>query len=197
MRWLVRCVPKWIAPRLALAFALTGVGLAGLLLIPPLFDDDAERRVGTYAVDAPAASCPVAMTDAAVRCEVNGIRQAAGLTPIKKMGALKVAAQRHSDDMVRRNYFSHVSPSGATLRERVARAGYLRRARNHRLGENIAWGSGTAAAPAEIVKAWMNSPGHREIILTPAFREVGVGITGAVPQGGSGATYVLDVGRRQ
>jgi uncharacterized protein YkwD len=43
----------------------------------------------------------------------------------------------------------------------------------------------------------MNSPGHREIILTPAFPEVGVGITGAAPQGGNGATYVLDVGKRR
>jgi uncharacterized protein YkwD len=192
----VRCVPQWLAPRLALAFLLTGVGLLDLLLIPPMFDDQ-NRRVGTYAVDAPAARCPAAMTDAAVRCEVNGIRQAAGLTTIKGTPPLRVAAQRHSADMVRRHYFSHVSPSGATLRERVVRTGYLRRASEPRLGENIAWGSGTAAAPAEIVKAWMNSPGHREIILTPAFREVGVGITGAAPQGGNGATYVLDVGKRR
>ena len=55
----------------------------------------------------------------------------------------------------------------------------------------------TAAAPAEIVKAWMNSPGHRAIILPAAFREVGVGIAGGAPQGGNGATYVLDVGRRK
>jgi uncharacterized protein YkwD len=196
MRWLVRCVPKWLAPRFALALLLTGLGLLGLLFVPPLFDDEG-RRVGRYAVDAPAASCPPAMTDAAVRCEVNAIRQAAGLPTIKTTQPLRVAAQRHSDDMVRRRYFSHVSPSGLTLRERVARTGYLRRARDPRLGENIAWGSGTAAAPAEIVKAWMNSPGHRQIILTPAFREVGVGITGGAPQGGDGATYVLDVGKRR
>jgi uncharacterized protein YkwD len=132
-----------------------------------------------------------------VQCEVNGIRHAAGLATIKRTRPLRAAAQGHSDDMVRHRYFSHVSPSGLTLRERVARTGYLRRAREPRLGENIAWGSGTAAAPAEIVKAWMASPGHREIILTPTFREVGVGITGGAPQGGTGATYVLNVGRRR
>ena len=43
----------------------------------------------------------------------------------------------------------------------------------------------------------MNSPGHRAIILPAAFREVGVGIAGGAPQGGNGATYVLDVGRRK
>jgi len=196
MNWLVRCVPKWVAPRLALALVLTGIGLAGLLLVPPMFEDPDERG-GRNTVDAPAGRCPEAMTQAAVRCEVNAIRQTAGLATIKTTPKLRVAAQRHSDDMVARHYFSHVSPSGSTLRERVAATGYLRRARQHSLGENIAWGSGTAAAPAEIVKAWMNSPGHREIILTPAFREVGVGITAAVPQGGNGATYVLDVGRRK
>lgn len=34
-------------------------------------------------------------------------------------------------------------------------------------------------------------------MLTPAFRELGVGITGGSPQGGPGATYVLNVGRRR
>ena len=42
----------------------------------------------------------------------------------------------------------------------------------------------------------MQSPGHREIILTPTFEEVGVGIANGAPQGGQGATYTLNVGRR-
>jgi uncharacterized protein YkwD len=196
MRWLVRCVPKWVAPRFVLGLLLTTAGIVGLLLIPPLFDRDVEERGGVYIAQAPAARCPSALTAAAVRCEINGIRRAAGLQPIRAMPKLRVAAQRHSNDMVRRRYFSHVSPSGSTVRERVKRAGYLRGVRGHQLGENIAWGSGSAATPAEIVKAWMQSPGHREIILTPAFEEVGVGIAGAAPQGGHGATYTLNVGRR-
>jgi uncharacterized protein YkwD len=194
MQWIVRCVPKWIAPRLALALLLTAVAVTVLLLVPPMFDE--EGRVGDYAVIAPAARCPTGLTPAAVRCEVNAIRRNAGLPPVRGSATLRRAAVRHSRDMVTRRFFSHVSPSGATLRDRVARTGYLRGARRPRLGENIAWGSGSAAAPAGIVSAWMQSPGHREIILTPAFREVGVGIAGGAPQGGSGATYTLDVGRR-
>jgi uncharacterized protein YkwD len=46
-----------------------------------------------------------------------------------------------------------------------------------------------------MVKAWMESPGHREIILTRAFREAGVGIAMGVPSGrGSGATFTMDFG---
>ena len=44
MNWIVRCVPKWIAPRLALALILTAIGLAGLLLVPPLFEDEGGLR---------------------------------------------------------------------------------------------------------------------------------------------------------
>jgi uncharacterized protein YkwD len=98
--------------------------------------------------------------------------------------------------MVRHHYFAHVSPSGSTVTERVKKAGYLHGARRHTIGENIAWGSGSAAAPAAIVQAWMNSPPHRAIILTAAFRDVGVGIAAGAPQGGPGQTYTLDVGRR-
>lgn len=195
MNWLVRCVPKWIAPRIALALILTAVGLTGLLLVPPLFEDDPSVG-GSYSVDAPAARCPTAISDDAVRCEVNAVRAAAGLPRVRAMSKLRVAAQRHSEDMVARRYFSHVSPSGATLRDRAARVGYLRGRRSTRLGENIGWGTGTAATPAQIVSAWMHSPPHRRIILTRGFRELGVGIADGAPQGGPGATYTLNVGRR-
>ena len=42
-----------------------------------------------------------------------------------------------------------------------AGAGYVPRERRWRLGENLAWGTGVLAAPGAIVRAWMNSPGHR------------------------------------
>jgi uncharacterized protein YkwD len=197
MSRLVRHVPKWIAPRLVLALLLTVVGVVGLLLIPPLLGGGKQRKqeVATTPSEtkARAGACPTALTEAAVRCEINAIRVAHGLRPIRTTKALRVAADRHSEDMVRRHYFAHVSPSGQTLTDRARRAGYDDFAR---LGENIGWGSGSLATPAAIVRAWMNSPPHREIILTPGFRDAGVGIASGAPQGGDGATYTLDVGRR-
>ncbi len=40
-------------------------------------------------------------------------------------------------------------------------------------GENIAMGQRTAS---EVMNAWMNSPGHRNNILSPSFSEIGVGL---------------------
>jgi uncharacterized protein YkwD len=203
MRRLVRHVPKWIAPRLALALLLTGIGVLGLLLIPPLLGGDRDRDKGRGQVatnpsegKARAGECPSTVSPGAVRCEINAIRAANGLPPMGTTTALRVAAARHSRDMVRRHYFAHVSPSGQTVTDRVKKAGYLDGARSHRLGENIGWGQGSLGTPAAIVQAWMNSPPHREIILTRAFRDVGVGIAEGAPQGGDGKTYTLDVGRR-
>lgn len=54
---------------------------------------------------------------------------------------------------------------------------------NNSIGEIIARGAGNADAfrPDIIVSGWMNSPGHRETILTPGFQEFGVGITSIRP----------------
>jgi uncharacterized protein YkwD len=191
MRWIMRCVPKWIAPRMALAILLTAIGLAGLLLIPPLFDRD-NSRVGTYVVESPASRCPTGMNGAAVRCEVNSIRGSSNLPRLRKNGRLTLAARAWSRTMVREHFFAHEAPGKPMLSGRVRAPGYRRYSA---LGENIAWGTGSAASPAAIVAAWMRSPPHRAIILTRGFREAGVGITRRPPQGGEGATYVLDVGR--
>jgi uncharacterized protein YkwD len=191
MRWIMRCAPKWMAPRMALAILLTAIGLAGLLLIPPLFDKD-NTRVGTYVVESPAARCPTGTNDAAVRCEVNAIRGSSQLPRLHKDGRLTAAARSWSQTMVHEHFFAHSVPGKPELSGRVRAAGYHR---YRALGENIAWGTGSAASPAAIVAAWMRSPPHRAIILTRDFREAGVGITPGAPQGGGGATYVLDVGR--
>lgn len=42
-----------------------------------------------------------------------------------------------------------------------------------RVGENIAYGYPTAGA---VVKAWMNSPGHRANILNRRFTKIGLGL---------------------
>jgi hypothetical protein len=47
----------------------------------------------------------------------------------------------------------------------------------------------------------MHSPPHREIVLTEAFRDIGVGATPAAPAalaaGRSGATYTVEFGVRR
>jgi uncharacterized protein YkwD len=80
------------------------------------------------------------------------------------------------------------------MAQRVKRTGYLSGARRWALGEDIGCGTGSAASAAGIVQAWMASPPHRAVILDGRFRELGLGVAGGLPQGGAGATFVLDAG---
>ena len=136
---------------------------------------------------------------APVMCLVNGERAERGLAPLRASRTLARSARAHSLDMVQRRYFSHISPGGATVCERVRRMGY--RAGGCRVGETIAWGTGKRSTPAELVRSFMNSAGHRRILLERRYREVGVGLAlGAPVDGvgdGDGATLTLDFGRRR
>jgi uncharacterized protein YkwD len=134
----------------------------------------------------------------ATLCLLNAERSRRGLPRLRLNEKLSTAADRHSRDMVARNFFSHDSPSGASFVDRVRRTGYLRSARSWSLGENLAWGSGGRGTPEQIVRAWMNSPGHRANVLTGRYREVGIGVAEGAPvrAGGVAATYTTDFGFR-
>ncbi|GHG53888.1 CAP domain-containing protein [Streptomyces griseocarneus] len=108
----------------------------------------------------------------------NAERAAAGLPPLAADPRLAVAARDHSTDMARRDFYSHTTPEGREPWDRARAAGAAHRA----IGENIACGQRT---PAEVVRGWMNSPGHRANILTPGFTHLGVGYA----PGGRAGTY--------
>jgi uncharacterized protein YkwD len=132
----------------------------------------------------------------ATLCLVNAERGGQGLRPLRLSRRLSVAARGHSRDMVRRHYFGHTAPDGSTLVERVRSTGYLNSARRWLVGENIGWGEGSKGTVRAIVQAWMHSPRHREAILSPSFRDAGIGVVRGVPTPGAsgGATYTLDFG---
>jgi uncharacterized protein YkwD len=135
----------------------------------------------------------------AVLCLVNGEREAHGLRLLKRSRMLTRAARSHSRDMVRRRYFAHVSPSGVDLHKRVARTGYLHGGPRVELGEAIAFGADAFATPRELVGDVMASAPHRAIILTPSFRDLGVGLALGAPlevAGSASATLSLTFGRR-
>jgi uncharacterized protein YkwD len=133
----------------------------------------------------------------ATMCLLNKERAKAGMGKLRSNTKLRRAARSHSTDMVSRGYFDHSGPAGDTLLTRVDDVHYIKATASYFLAENIAWGSGSLATPAEIVKAWMNSPGHRANILTARFKEAGIGIALGTPSDASlaGATYTMDFGR--
>ncbi|MFD8863228.1 CAP domain-containing protein [Streptomyces sp. NPDC059590] len=116
----------------------------------------------------PFTAAGLARAAATVRELTNAERAAAGLPPLAADPDLTVAAQRHSEDMVARDFYSHTDPEGGQPWDRAAAAG----CRHRGIGENIACGQRT---PAEVVRGWMNSPGHRANILKPEFSHIGIG----------------------
>jgi len=131
-------------------------------------------------------------------CLLNEQRAAEKLTPLAEHAQLTKASADFSTLMVAERFFAHVSPDGSELTDRLTRAGYLGHPGSWAVGENIAWGESYLASPAEIVKAWMGSPGHRKNILNPDFEEIGLGIALGTPSTSNpGATYTTDFGRRR
>ena len=105
---------------------------------------------------------------------VNALRAAGAVCGATAYGAagplrwnvqLQQAAQSHSSDMARNNYFSHGSPSWGTMAQRVQASGYG----YTRLGENIAAGQATALTTLD---GWIRSPGHCQNLMNPAFQDV-------------------------
>jgi uncharacterized protein YkwD len=138
----------------------------------------------------------------ATLCLLNKERRKRGRKALRTHPSLASTAKRYGTTMVDEEFFDHVSPSGSTLRSRVRRTAYLKskRIRRWTIGENLAWGTGTRATPAQIVRSWMGSPGHKRNILDRGFRDIGVGIVTGVPETPSGtqggATYVTVFGVR-
>ena len=99
---------------------------------------------------------------------INAIRQREGLDSLRMDERLNRAAQLHSDDMVKRDFFDHENPDGARMTDRADAFGY----RWRRLLENLAAGQRDVAAAIE---GWMNSPGHRAAILDAQIRDAGMG----------------------
>ena len=137
----------------------------------------------------------------ATLCLLNQQRAAHGLGRLRAHRMLQGAAQRYAAAMVRGGFFSHVSPTGSTLEQRIRRGTrYLAGALRYEIGENIAWGMGARAKPRAIVASWMASPGHRANILRATFREIGIGISPGAPVAGlSGpaVTYANSFGSRR
>ncbi len=130
---------------------------------------------------------------------VNIERQKNGLMPLNWDNELSKIARKHSQDMLKNNFFAHINLNGQDPTERGKLAGYY----CHKdygsyytegIAENIAydwtygmiwytdgvetsreWRSSDEIAE-NAVNGWMNSPGHRKNILTSTYDKEGIGI---------------------
>jgi len=98
-----------------------------------------------------------------------GSRTFAPAPPVTLSGTLAGVAQGHASDMALHNYFEHVDPAGQSPADRVRAAGYAEKL----VGENIAYG---AATLDEVMRGWLQSPGHCENIMDPRFAQMGLAL---------------------
>ena len=142
-------------------------GLAGL-----------ARDFGVDVAEETTQACPLGE----VVERTNAERARHGLAPLTTDARLAAAAQAHSADMVRRGFFAHENPDGKQVWDRAVAAGYAYR----KVAENIAAGQRTAE---QVVRGWMESPGHRANILDRDLTQIGVGRA----EGGSYDVYWTQV----
>lgn len=107
---------------------------------------------------------------------VNAERAKAGLSSLSLDVNVEKAAFVRAKEIV--SSFSHTRPNGSSFSSALTENGV----KFNGSGENIAWGQKT---PAEVMKGWMNSPGHKANILNPKFKSIGVGYY----QNASGVNY--------
>jgi len=125
------------------------------------------RHYWTVSFASPANENRASLAGEVVRL-TNAERRERGLEPLAQNPNLARSAQYHADFMALRDCFAHRCPKEPPLAQRAHNAGYIYRG----VAENIAAGSPT---PVEVVRGWMDSPGHRANILNPDMHEIGIG----------------------
>ena len=135
---------------------------AVLLLVP---------AVGA-AADAPRMT-PADRLESAVLDELNLVRLEHGLRELSLSAQLTEAAETHSREMLAAGFFAHESRDGTSFARRIRGFYKPSAARRWKVGENLIWRARRLTA-RRAVAAWMASPGHRENLLAPEFREVGI-----------------------
>jgi uncharacterized protein YkwD len=113
--------------------------------------------------------------EAAVVRALNHVRAEAGLKPLRTSPSLRAAARGHSLAMLDLGFFGHESADGTAFSERIRRHYTNRGWRTWSVGEALLASAGTTVEPDAIVEAWLDSPPHRAIILSPTWRDAGIG----------------------
>lgn len=99
----------------------------------------------------------------------NQERAAAGLNTLNTNAKLTAAAQAKANNMFEVQYWDHYGPNGETPWMFITQAGYT----YVYAGENLAKGFRTAEGVHE---AWMASPTHKENIMSPNYKDIGVAV---------------------
>lgn len=99
----------------------------------------------------------------------NAERKAQSIQVLGENEILNRVALNKARDIMEKQYFSHTSPEGKPFYKWIEESGY-----NYRYaGENLAI---DFTESEEVMKAWMESPAHRDNILNKNYTQIGIGI---------------------
>ena len=102
---------------------------------------------------------------------LNEFRQEHELVPLEYSVLLQAAADDYARQMCEEDFFGHVDPDGKICANRALAAGFC----HDFVGENLAWSLNCRETPAEAMIQLEESEEHRENMLVPDYRYVGVG----------------------
>lgn len=114
----------------------------------------------------------------------NQKRQDAGVASLTLNENLSQAAKAKAQDMVSKNYWSHISPDGSEPWVFVEKFNY----KYLSAAENLAYGFSDSQS---VINGWMNSPTHKAIMLDGTFEEVGFGVENAPDFLGKGENTII------
>ncbi len=115
--------------------------------------------------------------------KINSYRAKHGLPKVRKSKSLTRSAERYSWKQMRGGYFGHASRIQASSKYR-------------RLGEILAWSAGTSARVRDTFRMWLNSGGHRAVIMDRGFRYVGAGRASGNFRGSKATIWTVQFGSR-
>jgi uncharacterized protein YkwD len=159
------------------------IGSTSISVKPPTASPVAAPAANVYSQASQAPANPISISpqdifDQQILGLVNQERAKVGADPLKINEQLDLAADQNTLDQASMNKMSHTGSNGSNMGARIKNAGYVFSS----AGENVAYGFGDAAA---VMNGWMNSEGHRQNILNPNYKEIGIGYA----QGADGRPY--------
>lgn len=161
-------VSRFIAPSLLLLLIACGGDSSS-------HSDVSQAENSTDGSDDAITTCDITLDNQEMLNQVNlarGSSRACGdgqMPAVAELGwncQLRAAAQGHSGDMAKKNFFDHTGSDGLSVSDRVTASGYSWDS----VGENIAAGQSNIA---QVMVGWLDSPGHCRNIMSSSFAEFG------------------------
>jgi len=115
--------------------------------------------------------------------KINAWRAKHGLPGIRKSKSLTQSAERYSRKQLRSGYFGHSNRIQASSKYRT-------------LGEILAFHGRTGSYVRQTFRMWLDSGGHRAVIMDRRFRYAGAGLASGRFRGGRASIWTVQFGAR-